>query len=267
VPDYSLVPVDYQRDFSDYSLVPVDYDPFSADGVARQAAAPGESYDPESASGAPASGQPYSPSAAPISPPGKPVPANQQQPGDMSGPTSGVGGPIGAKIAELASDFYNQSILKPARDLRDMGHDLVTDPAYFLHAIGPSLVGLGMSAPAAQVGNVGLAERAQGIHGVLDGVAQGMRTTAVLETDIGRIVAGGGPDLTPLQRAVLVRGEIPAKAPRVHAEITALDKAAIIGATPSKLAVTRAICPRCAAVIESRGGRLTSPTTAAFPRR
>jgi hypothetical protein len=33
MPDYSLVPVDYQPDFSDFSLVPVDYDPFSADGV------------------------------------------------------------------------------------------------------------------------------------------------------------------------------------------------------------------------------------------
>jgi hypothetical protein len=26
MPDYSLVPVDYQPDFDDYSLVPVDYD-------------------------------------------------------------------------------------------------------------------------------------------------------------------------------------------------------------------------------------------------
>jgi hypothetical protein len=28
MPDFSLVPVDYQPDFSDFSLVPVDYDPF-----------------------------------------------------------------------------------------------------------------------------------------------------------------------------------------------------------------------------------------------
>jgi len=32
--DYSLVPVDYQPDFSGYSLVPVDYDPFAGDGHA-----------------------------------------------------------------------------------------------------------------------------------------------------------------------------------------------------------------------------------------
>jgi len=36
MPDYSLVPVDYQPDFDDHSLVPVDYDPFAADGVAQQ---------------------------------------------------------------------------------------------------------------------------------------------------------------------------------------------------------------------------------------
>ena len=32
MPDYSLVPVDYQPHFDDYSLVPVDHDPFAADG-------------------------------------------------------------------------------------------------------------------------------------------------------------------------------------------------------------------------------------------
>ena len=37
MPDYSLVPVDYQPDFDDYSLVPVDYDPFAADGPVQQA--------------------------------------------------------------------------------------------------------------------------------------------------------------------------------------------------------------------------------------
>lgn len=31
MPDYTLVPVDYQPDFGDYSLVPVDHDPFAAD--------------------------------------------------------------------------------------------------------------------------------------------------------------------------------------------------------------------------------------------
>jgi hypothetical protein len=37
MPDYSLVPVDYQPDFGDYSLVPVDHDPFAEDGVTPRA--------------------------------------------------------------------------------------------------------------------------------------------------------------------------------------------------------------------------------------
>jgi hypothetical protein len=37
MPDYSLLPVDYQPNFDDYSLVPVDHDPFAADGVTQQA--------------------------------------------------------------------------------------------------------------------------------------------------------------------------------------------------------------------------------------
>jgi hypothetical protein len=37
MPNYSLVPVDYQPDFDGHSLVPVDYDPFAADGPAQQA--------------------------------------------------------------------------------------------------------------------------------------------------------------------------------------------------------------------------------------
>jgi hypothetical protein len=120
---YSLVPVDYQPDFSDYTLVPVDYNPFAAEDAIQQAraqlasqpqrlaagagqpnvgapannaqaAASGESHDPDSdsVSGVPQSGQPYNPSAAPISPPGAPVLANQQQPGDISSPGPASGG-------------------------------------------------------------------------------------------------------------------------------------------------------------------------------
>src|SRR5260221_14351997 len=37
MPDFSLVPVDYQPDFSDVSLLPVANDPFSADEMIRQA--------------------------------------------------------------------------------------------------------------------------------------------------------------------------------------------------------------------------------------
>ncbi len=37
MPDYSLVPVDHQPDFTDISLAPVEHDPFDADDLAQQA--------------------------------------------------------------------------------------------------------------------------------------------------------------------------------------------------------------------------------------
>jgi len=39
MPDFSLVPVDYQPDFGNVSLVPVDYDPFADNGAAQPAPA------------------------------------------------------------------------------------------------------------------------------------------------------------------------------------------------------------------------------------
>lgn len=73
MPDYTLVPVDYQPDFDGYSLVPVDYDPFAADGVAQQSqiqqaqAQPQGPLQQQPATGA---GQPDAgaPAATPIDP-------------------------------------------------------------------------------------------------------------------------------------------------------------------------------------------------------
>jgi len=107
-----------------------------------------------------------------------------------------------------------------------------------------------------------LKQRASQVHGVLDPIAQTRRTTAVLQTDAGRIVASGVRDLTPAQRALLGSGEIAAKLPGAHAEVTALQAAQRLGATPRAMVVTRVICPQCTAVIEASGGTLTSPTTA-----
>jgi hypothetical protein len=67
-------------------------------------------------------------------------------------------------------------------------------------------------------GTEALATRAGEVHGALHPVAQRMRTTAVLETSGGRVVAGGGPDLTPAQRALLGPGESAARLPGAHAE-------------------------------------------------
>ena len=118
------------------------------------------------------------------------------------------------------------------------------------------------------VGGVGesgaLAARAQEIHSALDPIAQAQRTTAILRTSGGDIIAGGTRDLAPAQRALLGPGEIAATLPGAHAEITALSAARAGGLIPETLATTRAICPACAAVIEANGGTLTSPTTATF---
>jgi hypothetical protein len=56
MPDFSLVPVDHQPDFSDVSLVPVDHDPFSADGVTRQAQLQPAQTQPQSPPQPPANG-------------------------------------------------------------------------------------------------------------------------------------------------------------------------------------------------------------------
>ena len=61
MPDYSLVPVDYQPEFDDHSLVPVDHDPFAADGVAQQPQiqlAQAQPQDPLQQPPAPGAGQP-----------------------------------------------------------------------------------------------------------------------------------------------------------------------------------------------------------------
>ncbi len=110
-----------------------------------------------------------------------------------------------------------------------------------------------------------LTKRANTVHDALDPIAASRRTTAALDTKDGsRIIASGGRDLSPAQRAVLEPGEIAAKLPGAHAEVTALQHAQAAGLSPSELVTTRTICPECAAYIESLGGRLTSSTSAAW---
>jgi RHS repeat-associated protein len=134
----------------------------------------------------------------------------------------------------------------------------------------PALIGMPVLGELTVVGEECelLAGRARDIHNVLDPIAQEMRTTAVLSTEEGvNIVAGGARDLTPAQRAVLAPGEVAARLPGEHAEITALQHAADNGLTPGAIGVTRPICPSCQAAIEGSGGKLTSPTTAKWPKQ
>jgi hypothetical protein len=82
MPDFSLVPVDHQPDFSDVSLVPVDHDPFGADGATQQAQI--QPAQPEN---------PPQPPATGVGQPGVGPPAPGDGPGGLRG---GVGfGPSG----------------------------------------------------------------------------------------------------------------------------------------------------------------------------
>jgi RHS repeat-associated protein len=113
----------------------------------------------------------------------------------------------------------------------------------------------------------GIGAEVEAVHGALDPIAAGRRTTAVLDTAEGiRVLAAGGRDLSPAQRALMAPGEVAAKLPGAHAEVTALEHAAQNGLTPAQMAVSRTICPACRAAIEQSGGQLTSPTTAIWPR-
>jgi RHS repeat-associated protein len=116
-------------------------------------------------------------------------------------------------------------------------------------------------------GEIRLGARAAEIAGLLDKFAQSRRTVAVLETDAGTIVASGGRDLTAAQIGALGEGEIAASPmPGTHAEVTALQSAAEMGATPQGMATSRPICPSCAGQIEASGGTVTGPNTATWPK-
>ena len=110
-----------------------------------------------------------------------------------------------------------------------------------------------------------LSARARQIHGALGARAQKHRTAAVLSTDGPTIIGGGKRDLDDVQTRLLQDGEIAAKLPGADAEPTVLFEAMARGHRPLALATSRPICPDCAELIKSMGGKLTSATTAIFP--
>jgi RHS repeat-associated protein len=113
----------------------------------------------------------------------------------------------------------------------------------------------------------GIGNRVEAVHGALDPIAAGRRTTAVLDTAEGtRVLAAGGRDLSPAQRALMTHGEVAAKLPGAHAEVTALRHAAQNRLTPTQMVTSRIICPSCRVAIEQSGGQLTGSKTAIWPR-
>ena len=111
---------------------------------------------------------------------------------------------------------------------------------------------------AAEVGP-SLAARVDELQSALDPIAQNSRTSAILSTQESTdILASGGRDLSPAQRALAGEGDLLARLPGEHAEITALDAASKAGLTPSEMAVSRTICPECQAAIENSGGSVNA---------
>jgi len=103
------------------------------------------------------------------------------------------------------------------------------------------------------------------LHSALDPIAQNSRTTAVMSTEEGTdILASGGRALSPAQRALANEGDILARSPGAHAEITALEAAEKAGLTPSEIAVSRAMCPPCQAAIEGSGGVINDDLLGAY---
>lgn len=110
-----------------------------------------------------------------------------------------------------------------------------------------------------------LATRVSALTQVLDPIARSKRTVAVLGTTTGpRIASAGGRDLSPAQRAVLGPGEMAARLPGAHAEVTALQHAANCGLKPADLVTSRPFCTACTRYIQESGGQITSPTTASW---
>jgi hypothetical protein len=109
--------------------------------------------------------------------------------------------------------------------------------------------------------------RAAEINAKLDPRAQSHRTSAVVQTADGKtIVAAGGRDLSPVQRSALKAEEIAAKAPGLHAEITALEHAIALGTAPQVISASRAFCDACAARITALGGRMVNDRTAVWDK-
>jgi RHS repeat-associated protein len=161
--------------------------------------------------------------------------------------------PIG--VASAYGSAIRQGVSQTVGDLYDRGDD---------KALASSLIFFGSIAiPDSEAGQ--LAARAKEINGVIDPIAQSMRTTAVLRTTAGDIVASGGRDLTKAQIASLRAGEVSAAPmPGAHAEVTAITDALNSGSTPQTLGVSRQICSECKAFIQSKGGTIIDPFTASW---
>lgn len=101
------------------------------------------------------------------------------------------------------------------------------------------------------------------LHHVLDPIAQNSRTTAALSTrERTDVLASGGRDLSPAQRALAHKGDQLPWSPGVHAEVTAVTSARTAGLTTEGIAASRPFCNARTNFLQDAGATITSPTTA-----
>ncbi|HEX5244559.1 MAG TPA: hypothetical protein VFW23_14950, partial [Tepidisphaeraceae bacterium] len=145
-------------------------------------------------------------------PPDQTVQAPGQHPNDIS-----TSSPASSAIGSALDDFYRQTILQGAKDVTGYASDAIHDPLYFLHAIGPSLGGLGPVAselPGAVkgvLGTVGLARSAappEADHPleIAGSAVRDTRTVAapsVGGASVGPVGSSGSNSLGPMQRGLL----------------------------------------------------------------
>lgn len=107
------------------------------------------------------------------------------------------------------------------------------------------------------------AARASELQRALDSRAQNFRTSAVATTREGTdVLAAGGRNLSPAQRALQKPGDILAREPGAHAEVTALNAVRDAGLEPSAIAASRPFCAACSSYLTGEGATIIDPQTA-----
>lgn len=194
---------------------------------------------------------------------------------------TGVGGPVGLALIGAASGALLGGGISIASQKATTGQvnwgQVLRDGAIggATGALGGAAFGAAAKAAqtyasSARFGQqAALVNRADELHGALDPIAASQRTSAVLRTtdEAGEtvdVLAAGGRDLIPAQRAVARPGDVLARSPGEHAEVTALKEAAEQGLQPSGIAASRPFCGNCRVRLEESGATITGPRTAGW---
>ncbi len=170
-----------------------------------------------------------------------------------------------AQAAETGQGNVPEPVFTPANKTQEV-------TAAVTRVAAPGALGLvGMEAEAVEIVDMTatsrtpsvLATREEEIHGVLDPIAQSMRTTAVADVTnadgtISTLVSSSRNTLAPAQRAVLQPGET-AVAGAGHAEETILNAAQQNGQTVNTMGVSRTPCPTCQQKLDQAGVQVQGP--------